>query len=71
MNRVSISELKKMKVPEINQMIPCEITAEGDVIAVLGKEVKLSGKTKCPNCKFEYNFTPSDGKPGYFSIQHP
>lgn len=70
MNQVSITDLKKLKVAEIKAQMPFQVTSDGQIIGVMQGELKLSGKTKCPNCKLVYDYTPDDGKPFYFTMRH-
>jgi len=72
MKQLSISELKKLKVSELREIIPCEITSDGTVIGVLKREdAELqTGRTKCPNCKFEYDLPKQDNTPSFFSVKH-
>ena len=37
MKQVSLSELKRMKVEEIEAIMPCQITADGEIIGELKK----------------------------------
>jgi len=60
-----------MKVADIKAAMPFEIIADGVKIGVFQEEFKASGKTKCPNCKLEYEVTPPDGRPFFFTIRHP
>ncbi len=79
MNQVSISELKKLTAVEIKGKLPITITSDGEVMAVIDHpvnrketlEVLTIVKTQCPNCKLEYDVTPPDGKPFFFTIKHP
>lgn len=75
MNQVSISNLKPMKAVEIKAALPFEVTADGVVVAVMGKPGQipkvLARQTQCPNCKMVYNVTEPDGRPGFFTIKHP
>ncbi len=68
MKSISIAELKKLKVQEIKASLPCEITADGEVIAELGIRGKLS--TKCPNCGLVYDAQKPTDAPYFFSIKH-
>ena len=68
MKQMTIVEFRKLKVPEIKANLPCEITADGEVIAELGIRGKLS--TKCPNCGLVYDVQKPTDAPYFFSIQH-
>ena len=67
MKSISITELKTLKVADLKALVPCEITADGEVIAELGVRGLLV--TKCPNCHMVYNAKKPDDKPLFFSIQ--
>ncbi len=80
MNQIAITEFKKLTASEIKAQMPITITSDGVVIAVVGQPItgKLRPaipppivRTKCPNCKMEYDVTPPDGKPFFFTIKHP
>jgi hypothetical protein len=82
MNTIAISKLKQMKVAEIKEALPMEITSDGDVIGYLQVEASViheikevpkpeTRQTKCPNCKFVYTVTEPDGKPPFFTMRHP
>ncbi len=75
--KVSLTEFKKLirisSTVEIKAAIPIDITADGELVAVLvapGKSL-VGTLTKCPNCKLEFKVTPSDGKPFFFTMRHP
>lgn len=67
MKQITISELKQLKVPELKAILPCEITADGQVIAELSVRGKLS--TKCPNCGLVYDAQKPDDAPYFFSLK--
>ncbi len=68
MKQISIKELKQLKVVELKAILPCELTADGEIIAEIGVRGKLS--TKCPNCGLVYLTAKPDDAPFFFSIQH-
>jgi hypothetical protein len=75
MKQITISELKQLKVTELKAILPCEIKADGDVIAVLNvpgtpEEDTSHIKTKCPNCKMVYQVRKPDNEPIFLSMQH-
>ena len=82
MNQLSISEFKKLKVPEILEKAPVELLSDGTVIGtfraandatvtVMASTIyQDTGETQCPNCKFKYMLPKKDTTPPYFSIQH-
>ena len=69
MNQVSVSNLKQMKVYDLKEKMPFEITADGEVIGVVQSETKKI-QNKCPNCKLVFDYTEPDNKPPYFTIRH-
>ncbi len=73
MNRITVTEEKKMTVPQRKEAMPYELVADGVVIAVVMKENQelQTGRTKCPNCKFEYDLPKQDNSPAPFSVRHP
>jgi len=72
MNEVSVSNFKKLTVEQIKALMPFAVTSDGIKVGIFGVEVKpLKGKTKCPNCKFTYEFTADDGRAPFFTIRHP
>ena len=72
MNEVSISNFKKLTMPEIQKLMPFAVTADGVTVGIFqAKNAPITGKTKCPNCKLVYDFTPDDGKPFFFSMKRP
>ncbi len=72
MRQVSITEFKKLTATEIKAMLPVTITADGLPVAVVQLDYKPpSGKTKCPNCKLEYQVALPDGKQFFFTGKHP
>jgi len=87
MNKLTITEFRKLKVPELNEIMPVEILSDGEVIGVFRKpddkpEVTVTvsptatlyqdtGETQCPNCKFKYQLPKKDNSPSPFSLQHP
>jgi hypothetical protein len=73
MNQVSITEFRRMLVPQIKEKLPFEVLSDGVVIATVGATVatpKPKLRMKCPNCKGTYEFAPDDGKPPYFTMRH-
>ena len=72
MIQITVTNEKKMTVPQRKAAMPYELMADGSVIGVMQeKYTPGKAKTKCPNCKFEYDFTEPDGKPFYFTSRHP
>ena len=84
MNHLTVSNFKLMKVAEIREQVPFELTADGTVIAVVespnmhpidipapAPPVPKTQRLKCPNCKGVYDFAADDGKPYFFTLKHP
>jgi len=77
MNQITVTEEKKMTVPQRKEAMPYELLADGDVIGVVkageSEEVikEPVGRTKCPNCKFEYDLPGKDDTPSFFSVRQP
>lgn len=73
MRQITVTEEKKMKVPERIAAMPYEIVADGSVIGVVkSKEGDYQeGNVTCPNCKFVIALQKKDNTPAPFSIQHP
>ncbi len=80
MKQITITEMKKMKVPEFTAALPVEIMADGAVIGVLYQAGMLPPSpapaediskftTKCPNCKLVYQAEKPDNKPFFLSMQ--
>ena len=81
MNQITVTEEKRMTVPQRKEAMPYEILADGDVIGVVREEEVFVpplepikepiGRTKCPNCKFEYDLPGKDNSPFFFSVRQP
>jgi len=72
MKQITITEEKKMTVAQRKEAMPYEVLADGFVIGIFSAEPEYpGGKTKCPNCKFEYDLPVKDNTPSFFSVQHP
>jgi len=72
MKTQTITGLKSMRVEDIRGYLPFELTADGEVIAVLEEKYEpKSVRTQCPNCKLIYNYTEPDEKPPFFTTRHP
>jgi len=80
MQKITVTEEKKMTVPQRKEAMPYRLMADGFIIATVSKDGDVPkvleldepiGKTKCPNCKFEYDLPGKDTGPSFFSIQHP
>ena len=70
MRQITITELRKTPVKDIIAMLPFEVMADGEVMATVNKPgAPVKGRTKCPNCKMEYDIEVPDGKPFFFSTQ--
>ena len=67
MKTISITELKLLKVADLKAKLPCEITADGEVIAELSERGKL--RTKCPNCHLTFDAEKPVEAPYFFSIR--
>jgi hypothetical protein len=82
MKQITVTDEKKLTVAQRIIKAPYEVLADGVVIGTFRtKDIKPAddkpsefqdtGKTKCPNCKFEYDLEKKDNTPSFFSIQHP
>ena len=67
MKSITITELKQMKVADLKAVLPCEITADGEIIAEIGVRGKVS--TKCPNCGKVYDAKKPDDIPNFLSLR--
>jgi len=76
MNQIPISKLKLMKVADWQAAMPFQVISDGSIVGVVSvasanpPAVAIPPRTKCPNCKFEYDAVLPDGKPPYFTIRH-
>lgn len=79
MRQITVTEEKRMTVPDRKEAMPYALMADGDIIAVVRADESVpepvqefqAGRVKCPNCKFEYDLPAKDNSPSFFSIQHP
>ena len=83
MNVITVTEEKKMTVPQRKEAMPYSLMADGDIIATVGNEAKVEtveekgeyepydGKVKCPNCKFVIQLPKKNAGLSFFSIHHP
>ena len=73
MQRITVTEEKKMTVAERKAAMPYEVAADGQVIAVVkAEDINMpTVKTKCPNCGLVYDAKKPDNKPNFLSVQHP
>ena len=71
MKQITLTQLRKMKVLEIEASLPFELTADSDVLGVVSTQGidPSTVKTKCPNCGLIYNAKVPDGKSYFFTIQ--
>jgi len=83
MNIVTVTDEKKMTVPQRKEAMPYSLMADGYIIATVSNEVKVEevekggeyepydGKVKCPNCKFVIQLPKKNAGLSFFSIHHP
>ena len=81
MNIITVTEEKKMTVSQRKEAMPYSLMADGYIIATVGNdepavveplpEYLLTGKVKCPNCKFMVTLPKKDTGISFFSIKHP
>ena len=79
MRRITVTDEKRMTVPQRKEAMPYEVIADGTVIGVFSAETApepeekkeyaaYEGKVTCPNCKFIVQLPEKDKSPYFFSI---
>ena len=82
MNVITVTEEKKMTVPQRKEAMPYSLMADGSIIATVsndgpakieerGEYEPYDGKVKCPNCKFVIQLPKKNAGLSFFSIHHP
>jgi len=73
MNRIRVTEEKKMTVAQRTSAMPYELLSDGVVVGVFKtpEEARQENEITCPNCKFVVPLPKKDNAPAPFSVQHP
>jgi len=83
MNQITVTEEKRMTVPQRKEAMPYELLADGFVIGVVtGEKVETEepkkdeygpydGRVKCPNCKFVIQLPKKNAGLPFFSVRRP
>lgn len=70
MKQITLTQLRKMPVLDIEASLPFELMANSDVLGVVKTDIKMETvRTKCPNCGLVYDAKKPDGKPNFFSVK--
>lgn len=71
MRQITVTEEKRMTVPQRREAMPYELLADGLVVGVVKDpaDPDVTGDVKCPNCKFTFALPKKDNSPAFFSVR--